>query len=69
MIARFLVLLLAAAFPALAGQRGFCGPVSNHPKAGAPASDITFTNILNPPGVASWHPSNLVGQLTVLGLF
>src|SRR5215469_14745074 len=60
-----LVLMLAVA----AAQSGVYGPATGHPKAGDPAPELVFSQVLSAPAAGSWTQANLSGQVTVVGFF
>jgi len=60
-----LVLML----PVAAAQSGVYGPATGHPKAGDPAPELVFSQVLSAPVAGSWTQANLSGQVTVVGFF
>jgi uncharacterized protein (TIGR03435 family) len=55
--------------PMALAQSGVFGTPTGHPKAGDPAPDLVFSQVLSAPAQNSWSPTNLSGQVTVLGFF
>lgn len=69
MLPRLLASGLALMMPLASGQSGIYGPATGHPRAGDPAPDLVFSQVLSAPVAGSWSPANLSGQVTVLSFF
>ena len=69
MLPRFLASGLVLMMPIASGQSGIYGTATGHPKAGDPAPNLVFSQVLSASVPASWSQANLSGQVTVLGFF
>jgi uncharacterized protein (TIGR03435 family) len=65
----FLALFLTVGVTVSFAQQGVFGPSTNHVEAGDLAPDLHLSKVVSAPGVVTWSPANLFGQITVIGFF